>query len=126
MGVGARDVLELRPQPSHVATMNLSDAEFIELGMGSKDFMSAVGYNYRSMREHRFTLRQWSHVLGDAPDWLSLGFRDFDECAAVWDPDELFTLVFATQPAGLPAPAPLAPLPDVPLRHVRLKLPGIE
>ena len=95
MGVGARDVLELRPQASHVAAMNLSDAEFIELGMGSKEFMSAVGYNYRSMREHRFTLSQWSHILGDEPDWASLGFRDFDECAAVWDADELFTHVFA-------------------------------
>lgn len=103
MHLQANDMLELRPRPAHVAAMQLSDTQFIELGMNNITFLQAAQYNYANMREHPFSLQQWSHILQDKKEhWKTLGFVDFDACSEVWDADELFKYVFGTPAATAP------------------------
>ena len=87
-GVNATRMLQTRPTISHIASLQLSPDELVNMGW-RLDLLQAIGLNFRNMPLFGFPLNRWVTDFG-VNNFAELGFSSYSECAqAGWRDNEI-------------------------------------
>ena len=92
LNLSSNDLLEVRPSLSDIAGMQLTPEEFTALGLADWcTFRKGLDANALTMRDMRFSLKEWQLILGPTTPWHELGFTETNRCG--WKKKDVLELL---------------------------------